>query len=42
MVFKFQDDPMVNEYEIVVLLRQVWVYEEKERFLEEKEGRTNL
>ena len=40
LVFKFRNDPIVNESEIVVLLLYVWVYVgEKEGF--RKEGRKN-
>ena len=28
-MFKFHDDPMVNEFKIVVFLRQVWWHEGK-------------
>ena len=42
LVFKFQDDPTVNESGIEVLLEQIWVYVGKERVLGEGEGKTNL
>ena len=29
MVFKFQNDPTVNEFKIIVLLGQVWVNAKK-------------
>jgi len=41
-VSKVQDNPMVNESEIVVLPKQFWMYAEKEKVLGEEEGRTNL
>ena len=28
-MLKFHEDPMMNEFEIVILVRQVWVYVEK-------------
>ena len=37
MVFKFHKDPTVNEFGIIALLGQVWVYAGKRRFWEEKE-----
>ena len=36
-VFKIQDYPTVNEFEIVVLLGQVWMYAKKDRILKEEE-----
>ena len=30
MVFQFHDDTTVNKFRIVVLLRQIWMYGEKE------------
>jgi len=43
-VFEFYDDPIVNESEMIVLLRHVSVYARKrESFnLEKGEGKTNL
>ena len=38
MVYKFHDDPIVNESGIIILLGQVWVYARKR----EGFGRTNL
>ena len=35
---KFQDDPMVNKFEIIVSLREVWVYVGKGEFWERKKG----
>ena len=34
MVSKFQDDPTVNESEIIVLLGQIWVYARKKEGFE--------
>ena len=31
LVLKFHDDPMVKKFEIVILLRQVWVYARKRK-----------
>ena len=39
---KFHNDPMVNESEIVIFLRQVWWSAGKERVLKEREGKTKL
>ena len=33
LVLKYYDDSKVNESEIIVLLRQIWVYVKKERVL---------
>ena len=42
-MFKFYDDPTVEESEIVILLGQVWgVCGIKEKILGEKEGKTKL
>ena len=42
MLFKFHDDPTVNESEIVLFLRQVWWPAGKKRgFWEEKEKNGN-
>jgi len=43
IVSKFHNNLMVNEFGIIVLLGHVWMYEKKERVLEEEEeGKTNL
>ena len=42
MVLKFDDDPMLNEFGIVILLRQVWVYVAKKGVLGEKKRKTKL
>jgi len=35
-VLKFHDDPTLNEFEIIIFLRQVWWYAEKRVFWEEE------
>ena len=43
LVLKFHDDPTVNESEIVILLRQIWVYAGKMRgFWEEEKRKRDL
>jgi len=39
-MFKFHDDPTVNETRIVVLLEQVWMYAEKKEGFDRR-GREN-
>ena len=39
---KFHDDQTVNKSWIIVLLRQVWVYVEKEKVLGQREKKMNL
>jgi len=40
--FKFHDHRTVNEFGIIILVRQVWVYAGKERILGKEEEKTNL
>ena len=42
MLFKFHDDPTVNDSEIVIFLRQVWWSTGKDRVLREREEKTKL
>ena len=44
MVLKFHKDPTVNEFKIIIFLKQVWWVREKERVLrgEEKIGRAHV
>ena len=42
LVLLFHDDPTVNPFGIVILLRQVWVYTGKERVLREEERKMKL
>jgi len=41
-VFKFHDDPTVNESEIIVFLRHVWWSARKERVLEGEERKMKM
>jgi len=42
MVFQFHDDTTVNKFRIVVLLRQIWMYGEKEMVLGKEKGKTKF
>ena len=42
MILKFHDDPTVNEFEIVVLLRQVWWAAGKRKGFERRRGKTKM
>ena len=41
-MYYIQNDPMMNEFEIVVLLEHVWIYAGKKKILGEKEEIMNL
>jgi len=42
MILKFHDDPTVNEFEIVVLLRQVWWTAGRRKSFERRRGKTKM
>ena len=42
MILKFHDDPTVNEFEIVVFLRQVWWAAGKRKDFERRRGKTKM
>ena len=42
MVLKFHDDPTVNEFEIVVFLRQIWWAAGKRKCFERRMGKTKM
>ena len=42
VVLKFHDDPTVNEFEIVVLLRQVWWAAGKRKGFERRREKTKM
>ena len=42
VVLKFNDDPTVNEPEIVVFLRQVWWAAGKRKGFERRRGKTKM
>ena len=42
MILKFHDDPTLNEFEIVILLRQVWWAAGKRKGFERRRGKTKM
>jgi len=42
VLLKFHDDPMVNESEIVIFLRQVWWAAGKRKGFEKRRGKTKM
>jgi len=42
MIIKFYDDPTVNEFEIIVFLRQVWLAAGKRKGFERRREKTKM